>query len=73
LAFTIDSGWLHQNWSVGHKSGFDKINVGLAGSPGRREHCVDLLDHPLPIGGVLLRSGTRNQHGAGQDGDYCTR
>src|SRR6516225_9171118 len=29
-----------------------------AGSPSRREHCVNLLDHPLAIGGVLLRSGT---------------
>src|SRR6516165_10584798 len=44
-----------------------------AGSPGRREHCVDLLDHPLAIGGVLLRSGTRNQHGTGQDGEYPKR
>jgi hypothetical protein len=40
-----------------------------AGSPSRREHCVDLLDHPRAIGGVLLRSGTRNQHGTGQDGN----
>jgi hypothetical protein len=29
LAFTVDSGWLHQNWPVGHTSGFDKTNVGL--------------------------------------------
>jgi hypothetical protein len=29
LAFTIDSGWLHQNWPVGHTSGFDKTDVGL--------------------------------------------
>ena len=29
LAFSVDSGWLHQNWPVGHTSGFDKTNVGL--------------------------------------------
>ena len=29
LAFTADSGWLHQTWPVGHTSGFDKTDVGL--------------------------------------------
>ena len=29
LAFTIDSGWIHQNWPVGNTSGSDKTNVGL--------------------------------------------
>jgi hypothetical protein len=29
LAFTVDSGWLHQNWPVGHTSGFDKTDIGL--------------------------------------------
>ena len=29
LAFSVDGGWLHQNWPVGHTSGFDKTNVGL--------------------------------------------
>jgi len=29
LAVTVDSGWLHQNWPVGHTSGFDKTDVGL--------------------------------------------
>ena len=29
LAFTIDSGWLHQSWPVGQTSGFDKTDVGL--------------------------------------------
>jgi hypothetical protein len=29
LAFTVDSGWIHQNWPVGHTSGFDKTDVGL--------------------------------------------
>jgi hypothetical protein len=29
LAFTIDSGWLHQNWPIGNTSGADKTNVGL--------------------------------------------
>lgn len=29
LAFTVDSGWLHQNWAVGHTSGFDTTNIGL--------------------------------------------
>jgi hypothetical protein len=29
LAFTADSGWIHQNWPIGHTSGSDKTNVGL--------------------------------------------
>jgi hypothetical protein len=29
LAVTVDSGWLHQNWPVGHTSGLDKTDVGL--------------------------------------------
>jgi hypothetical protein len=29
LAFTIDSGWIHQNWPIGHTSGFDKTDIGL--------------------------------------------
>jgi hypothetical protein len=44
-----------------------------AGARGGGEHCVDLLDHPLAIGGVLLRRGCRNQHGTGQDGEYPKR
>ena len=33
------------------------------------EHCVDFLDHTPAIDGVLLRRGSRHQHGTGQDGD----
>jgi hypothetical protein len=29
LAFTADSGWIHQNWPIGHTSGTDKTNIGL--------------------------------------------
>ncbi|WP_280707689.1 hypothetical protein [Bradyrhizobium sp. BR13661] len=29
LAVTLDSGWIHQNWPVGHTSGFDKTSLGL--------------------------------------------
>lgn len=29
LGITLDSGWLHQNWPIGHMSGFDKTNLGL--------------------------------------------
>ena len=29
LAFTIDSGWIHQNWPIGNTSGADKANIGL--------------------------------------------
>lgn len=29
LAVTLDSGWIHQNWQIGHTSGFDKTNLGL--------------------------------------------
>jgi hypothetical protein len=29
LAFTADSGWVHQNWPVGHTSGADKTDIGL--------------------------------------------
>jgi hypothetical protein len=28
LALTVDSGWLHQNWPVGHMSAFDKTDIG---------------------------------------------
>lgn len=29
LAITMDSGWIHRNWPVGHTSGFDKTDIGL--------------------------------------------
>ncbi|MFB9262162.1 hypothetical protein ACFFWD_03060 [Bradyrhizobium erythrophlei] len=29
LAFTVDSGWIHQNWPIGRTSGFDKTDIGL--------------------------------------------
>jgi hypothetical protein len=29
LAITVDSGWIHQNWLVGHTSGLDQTDVGL--------------------------------------------
>jgi hypothetical protein len=29
LAFTVNSGWIHQDWPVGHTSGFDTTDVGL--------------------------------------------
>ena len=29
LAVTMDGGWVHQNWTVGHTSGADKTDVGL--------------------------------------------
>jgi hypothetical protein len=29
LAVTLDSGWIHQNWPVGHTSGFATTDVGL--------------------------------------------
>ena len=29
LAATLDSGWIHQNWPIGHTSGFDKTSLGL--------------------------------------------
>jgi hypothetical protein len=29
LAFTVDSGWIHQNWPIGRSSGFDKTDIGL--------------------------------------------
>jgi hypothetical protein len=28
-AFTADSGWVHQNWPIGHTSGVDKTDIGL--------------------------------------------
>jgi hypothetical protein len=45
LAFTIDSGWLHQNWLIGNASGADKTNVGLkyeAYRDNRREALISL-------------------------------
>ena len=29
LALTLDGGWLHQNWPIGHTSGADKTSLGL--------------------------------------------
>jgi len=29
LAVTLDSGWIHQNWPIGHTSGFDQTSLGL--------------------------------------------
>ena len=29
LAFTLDSGWIHQNWPLARSSGFDSTAVGL--------------------------------------------
>lgn len=29
LALTFDSGWLYQNWPIGHTSGADKTDIGL--------------------------------------------
>ena len=29
LALIIDSGWIHQDWPIGHTSGFDTTDVGL--------------------------------------------
>ncbi|SFJ80333.1 hypothetical protein SAMN05216525_13666 [Bradyrhizobium sp. Gha] len=29
LAATLDSGWIHQNWPIGHTAGFDKTSLGL--------------------------------------------
>jgi hypothetical protein len=29
LAFVAGSGWVHQNWPVGHTSGLDKTDIGL--------------------------------------------
>jgi hypothetical protein len=43
------------------------------GAGGRGEHCVNLLDHPLTIGGVLFRRGSSNQRCSSQDGEYPKR
>jgi len=29
LAVTFDSGWIHQDWPVGHTAGFDTTDIGL--------------------------------------------
>ena len=29
LALTLDSGWIHQNWPIGHTSGFGATDIGL--------------------------------------------
>jgi hypothetical protein len=29
LAVTFDAGWIHQDWPIGHTSGFDATDVGL--------------------------------------------
>lgn len=29
LAVSVDSGWIHRNWSLGPKAGFDTTNIGI--------------------------------------------
>lgn len=29
LALTFDSGWMHQNWPIGHTAGLDRTDIGL--------------------------------------------
>src|SRR6516165_9656513 len=63
-------GW-HEfvSWHFGHCGAHTWTEPShTAGARGRSEHCVDLIDHPLAIGGVLLRRRNRNQHGTCQDG-----
>ncbi len=29
VAFTVESGWVHQNWPIGHTAGADKTSIGF--------------------------------------------
>ena len=53
LAFTADSGWIHQNWPIGHTSGADKTNIGL-----KYEAYRDNRHEALISVGLIGHSGT---------------
>src|SRR5262249_15998429 len=57
LAFTADSGWVHQNWPVGHTSGFDKADIGLKYEAYRNNHHETLISVSLNLG--IAHSGAR--------------
>ena len=47
LAATLDSGWIHQSWAIGHTSGFDKTNLGLKYEAYRdNKHEALVVDEP---------------------------
>jgi hypothetical protein len=56
LAFTVDSGWIHQNWPVGHTSGFDKTDIGLKYEAFRNNQHEALVSVSLDWG--LTHSGS---------------
>jgi hypothetical protein len=62
LAFTADGGWLHQNWSVGHTSGADKVDIGLKYEAYRNNQHEALISVGLAWG--IGHSGAR---GVGAD------
>ena len=62
LALTIDSGWVHQNWPVGHTSGFDAADVGLKYEAYRNNQHEALVSVGLAWG--IAHSGAQ---GVGED------
>src|SRR6516225_3212506 len=62
LAVTFDSGWIHQNWPVGHTSGFDAADVGLKYEVYRNNQHEALVSVGLAWG--IGHSGTQ---GVGED------
>ena len=71
LAFTVDSGWLHQNWPVGHTSGFATTDVGLKYEAYRNNQHETLVSVGLAWG--IGHSGARRrrsgciEHGSAGD------
>ena len=57
LAFTVDSGWLHQNWPIGRTSGFDKTNIGIKYEAYRNNQHEALISASLAWG--IGHSGAR--------------
>jgi len=50
LAVTLDSGWIHQNWPVGHTSGFEATDVGLKYEASRNNQHETLVSVGLAWG-----------------------
>jgi hypothetical protein len=74
LALTADSGWLHQNWPVGHTSGFDKTDIGLkyeAFRDNRRETLVSVSLAHSGAQGVGADAPNTIQPGVFFDKEFC--
>jgi hypothetical protein len=62
LGATVDSGWLHQAWPIGHTSGFDTTDVGL-----KYEAYRNNLHETLVSVGLAWGIGHSGAQGVGAD------